>query len=285
MQLIMKTADSTNLPSDIAEMSEDEYQEWLCDVSNRQKAKPDPDTNKKTLWDKYGINCPFCGNKGSLLRWNRDTQQREAYNCECLNTVNSLLRLDRSGVVKNWQDKTFESYHDTEPWQQLMKSRIRKYVDDDARGWLLVTGQSGCGKTHLCTASFVSLAKMGYSCRYTRWVDIMGKLDAAYYNKDEYDRLLRPLQQCSVLYLDDLFKKRHGEEPTQKEFDHTYRLLDARYQNSDALTIISTEWTLEKIVDFDEALGGRIRERCGKHIVQIKREVGRNYRLKKYELI
>jgi len=273
----MTPGSSLSLPSDIAKMTEDEYQEWVCEVSNRQKAKPDPE--KKKLYDRYGIECPRCGNKGSLLRWDRKLQQRVAHTCDCQNAINSLCRLDRSGVVKNWQEKTFASYHDTTPWQQQMKSRIQRYVADDSRGWLLVSGQSGCGKTHLCTATFVLLAKMGYTCRYTRWVDIMGKLDAAYYNSAEYGDIIKPLQSCTVLYLDDLFKKKDHAAPTQREFDHTYRLLDARYQNPNALTIISTEWTLDKIIALDEALGGRIRERCGKHIVQIKQEEGRNYRL------
>ena len=47
------------------------------------------------------------------------------------------------------------------------------------------------------------------------------------------------------------------------------------------LTILSTEWTLDQIVRMDEALGGRIRERCGSYIVQIEKKDGRNYRLRK----
>lgn len=263
---------------EIVNMDEDQYQEWLCERVNQEKARIDPE--HPSPHELYGINCPMCGNKGRIVWWDRKRHERFAYACDCLNTVHSLMRLDNSGIANNWRNKTFDSFLVTEEWQKSMKSRIQRYANDDDRDWMLVTGQTGCGKTHLCTAAFIQLARCGYSCRYVRWLDIIQQLDAAYYKPSEYAELFDPLAKCRVLYLDDLFKTESKEKPTQRQFQQTFRLLDARYQNPDLLTIISTEWSLDMLVAYDEALGGRIKERCGKHIVQIREVAGRNYRLR-----
>ncbi|MGN0715935.1 MAG: ATP-binding protein [Anaerovoracaceae bacterium] len=263
----------------IMSMDEDQYQEWLCEQANKEKVKPNPE--EPSLHEKYGIDCPFCGNKGRIVWWDRIKKQRSAYGCECLNTVHSLMRLDNSGIASNWRNKTFDSFHADTDWQKHMKIRVQRYADDEKRDWMLVTGQTGCGKTHLCTAAFVQLARCGFSCRYVRWLDIIQQLDAVYYKSNEYAELFEPLAKCRVLYLDDLFKTENKEKPTQRQFQQTFRLLDARYQNAGLMTIISTEWSLDMLVAYDEALGGRIKERCGNHIIQIREADGRNYRLKK----
>lgn len=268
----------TNLPSnEIVSMSEDQYQEWLCEKVNQEKARTDP--KRPSLHELYGINCPLCGNKGRIVWWDRTRHERFAYACDCLNTVHSLMRLDNSGIASNWRNKTFDSFLAADDWQKNMKARIQRYANDDKRDWMLVTGQTGCGKTHLCTAAFVQLARFGFSCRYIRWLDIIQQLDATYYKPSEYAELFEPLAKCRVLYLDDLFKTENREKPTQRQFQQTFRLLDARYQNPNLMTIISTEWSLDMLVTYDEALGGRIKERCGKHIIQIREAAGRNYRL------
>ena len=69
------------------------------------------------------------------------------------------------------------------------------------------------------------------------------------------------------------------KESDAREFAHTMRLIDARYQKPDNITLISSEWTIERLAAFDEALAGRIAERCGKNIVQIAKAEGRNHRI------
>ena len=107
----------------------------------------------------------------------------------------------------------------------------------------------------------------------------MQKLDAAYYDSEAYLDILKPLTACTVLYLDDMFKSRNNDTISAREFSHTMRLIDARYQNPDNITLISSEWTIERLAAFDEALAGRIAERCGTNIIQIAKAEGRNYRI------
>lgn len=255
---------------DVSNMTEDEYQEWLCAKENTKRIEPDA---------KYGVDCPVCGNKGVLLSWDRENQVRTARTCICEKSRASLRRLEKSGVCADWRNKTIDRFAASNEWQQVLKSKVSAYITDTRRGWLFVSGQSGCGKTHLCTAAFVSLVQAGLSGHYKRWSDLMQEMDAAYYTREEYEKLTKPLLTCRVLYLDDLFKSQNNASVSNRAFDHTLRILDARYQNPELLTILSTEWTLDRLIAFDEALGGRIAERCGKYIVQVAAVDGRNYRL------
>lgn len=259
-----------NTLSDPGAMSEDEFREWECARENAKRVEPDK---------KYGIDCPICGNKGQVFYWDREEQIRRVRTCECEQARRSLRMLDRSGVCPDWNRKTLDAYRTPEGWQRTMKAKVAAYLADDQRGWLLVSGQSGCGKTHLCTAAFVTLVRQGMEGRYVTWSSLMQQMDAAQYKADDYNRLMTPLQTCRVLYLDDLFKVRNNSEIPNRAFSHTLRLLDARYQDPDLVTILSTEWTLERLLQTDEALAGRIVERCGKHIVQVAKAEGRNYRI------
>lgn len=257
--------------------NDDQYEEWLAKSLNSKKGKMD---------EVDGINCPICRNKGVIYGWDKETQSRFAADCGCMAARQSLRKLSRSDVCKDWRYKTFDSYTTTDQWQEIMKARILRYVKDDHRGWLYVSGQSGCGKTHLCTAALVDLVKQeALSGEYIRWMDMSEKLDAIRFSSDELKKFKHTLTTCDILYLDDLFKKMRNAPISRREFDNTLSIIDARYKNPKLMTIISGERTMEELGQMDEAFAGRIHERCGKHIVQIKREVGRNYRLKKDELI
>lgn len=256
--------------SDLGSMSDDEFREWECARENAKRVEPD---------EKYGIDCAICGNKGQLVTWDRDEQCMRWSTCRCEHTRHSLQLLDKSGVCPDWRCKTLESFCINEEWRQALKLKIEAYLADTSRCWLFVSGQSGCGKTHLCTAVFVTLVRAGHIGRCVSWSRLMQKMDAAYYKNDEYKKIVDPLLSCDVLYLDDLFKSRGNAIISERAFDHTLRLLDARYQNPDLITILSSEWTVERLTGEDEALAGRIVERCGTHIVQVAKAEGRNYRI------
>ena len=57
-----------------------------------------------------------------------------------------------------------------------------------------------------------------------------------------------------------------------------FELLDYRY-NNDLITILSSELTFDRLLSLDEAIAGRIREKCGPFLVNIARAAGKNYRL------
>ena len=64
-----------------------------------------------------------------------------------------------------------------------------------------------------------------------------------------------------------------------------FEILNYRYNNKKLITIISTEQSIDNIIEFDEALGSRIYEMTKDNSAHnrnvLKIEDGRNYRLKK----
>ena len=92
------------------------------------------------------------------------------------------------------------------------------------------------------------------------WLDDSQKLKAAK-TDEKYESLIKPFKDAEVLYIDDFFKMKRGSEIKDTDVRLAYEILNYRYCDPNKRTIISSEWNLEQIIDADQALGGRIRER------------------------
>ena len=135
---------------------------------------------------------------------------------------------------------------------------------------MILCGQSGAGKTHLCTATFVQLSfDRGLDGRYLLWPSDSRRMKAA--AKDGNEQYINDFKQCSFLYIDDLFKGKKDSEPTDADVRLAFDILDYRY-NHKLPTIISSEMLLEEIRDLDVAIYRRIREMCGPYIGNIGRD-------------
>lgn len=107
--------------------------------------------------------------------------------------------------------------------------------------------------------------------RYMLWVDVSRKIKAAVNDNAEYQRLISPLKTVKVLYIDDLFKprtevdwktgRRRRVTATASDINLAYEILNNRILRSDLLTIISTELSLDDIMELDTALCSRIYEK------------------------
>lgn len=174
--------------------------------------------------------------------------------------------IKESGLSDAIDKMTFNSFITDTPWRERMKADAERYAEDPT-GWIIFTGQSGSGKTHLCTAIAGKLMKeKSIPVTYMLWTQEYMK--AARFTETEYRKKLR---ECECLYIDDLFKPSINETQLWIAFE----ILDARYREN-KLTIISTERTMSEIAYHDEALFGRIKQRSV--IVGIKKEKGRNFR-------
>jgi len=217
-----------------------------------------------------GIDCKLCGNYEYI--WVVRNGERFYHTCECKTRRDNLRKIRMSGLVEQLKRCTFESFQTPEFWQKETLERIKAFVKDENRGWLLLSGQPGCGKTHLCTAAAGKFLEAGLDARYMRWTEESVLLKACVNKDDEYERRLRPFKSCKVLYIDDFWKtkkernspKSYGYEvsagPTAADVKLAFDLLDFRYCNRDLVTMISTEWTVEDLIDFDAATGSRIYE-------------------------
>jgi len=226
--------------------------------------------------------CPKCRNRGHFA-WLREDLSMAFYDCDCMNTRRALQKLASSGLSKSVKDLTFEKYQATEPWQRYLKQGAMAFAGEEG-GWMLISGRSGIGKTHLCTAVCQERIFRHQFVRYMGWREEIPGLKFSGGDEEAREQLLRELKTVQVLYIDDLFKTAAGPDgkcrPTQADVNLAYDILNYRYLN-DLSTLISTEKSIEELLHIDEATGSRILERCGKHVYFVKRQDGKNYRLRK----
>ena len=211
-----------------------------------------------------GIDCKACLNRGYFFVWDEDNACRVTRECECMVRRRNVRRLRFSGMEDLVRRYTFANWKVAEPWQKVAKQMAEDYAREK-QGWFLAAGNSGTGKTHLCTAICAALINEGYDTRYVLWRDFSTNAKAAVGDAEEYRRLLEPLKRAKVVYIDYLFKVRKGDRPTGADVKLAFELLNARYNDTSKLTLISTEWTIEGLLDIDEALGSRIYERAKRH--------------------
>lgn len=253
--------------------------EWLCETEN----------NKQGNLNEYdGHNCEVCKNKGYLFKPNLylGTYDVVQSPCKCQKVRKAIRALNRSGLADVVHDFTFDKYVDTEDWQKGVKDKAKRYLTSLAEcdyGWFFFGGATGSGKTHICTAVSISLLKQGKEIKYMLWRDDASRLKAMV-NDEEYVDEIQKYKTVDVLYIDDLFKtgkseKQGAQRPTQGDINLAFEILNARYIQKKP-TIISSESTLVDLIDIDEAIAGRIKQRSGDYCINIAPDRNKNYRLK-----
>lgn len=222
----------------------------------------------------YEPNCRVCGDLGYTVE--RDEAGVLRYReCECAARKRSMKRIEKSGLKDLLERCTMERYIAAEPWQKAAKESAERYLTDWRGKWFFIGGNSGSGKTHLCTAMCGKLMDAGLPVRYVQWRSDIPALKAKINDSDAYREALSPLKTVKVLYIDDFLKGSVTEGDRNIAFD----LLNARYIRPDCVTIISSELTVGKVLDWDEAIGSRIVERARENLVTIS-GAGKNYRLR-----
>lgn len=247
-------------------LSCEEYEQLRCDAMNAEEGVLP------------GKRCEICRNKG--LVYYRKGSEILCRPCACMTEREGLERIRKSGLSETLELYTFASFEAAEEWQKKMKREAMEYAENPD-GWLLVCGQVGAGKTHLCTAVVGALMKRGRSARYMLWRDDVVKLKACVNDEAAYNRLMRPLKEVDVLYIDDFFKTASGVRPTQGDINVAFELINSRYCRKDAITVLSCELTISELLGVDEATCSRIYQRTKGHSIEIQRDRERNYRLKK----
>ena len=92
-------------------------------------------------------------------------------------------------------------------------------------------------------------------------------------------RLLGRYKEAPLLYVDDLFKGRRDLPISDWELRLAFELLDYRY-GCKLPTILSTERSFPELVSLDEAIAGRLKERCGRFLINVTPEPGKNFRFR-----
>ncbi len=244
-------------------------------------AKMKADTINNTPGDLTGHDCPKCLNRGTIAV-PRDDGSFYTKDCDCMMIRRCVWEMERSGLKNIIREKTFDAYNATESWQKAVKAGAVAYADQ-LEGWLLICGQSGSGKTHLCTAVCRHRLLAGDEVRYMPWRDKVAELKAMSLDNDRRSEIIEGYKTAQILYIDDLFKIGKAADgssnPTGADFNLAFEIVNHRYINR-LPTIISTEKTPEELTEIDEAFGTRIIEMAGSNIFVIAKDMKRNYRLR-----
>ena len=235
------------------------------------------DSYNKSKGDLKGYDCPECKNKGYIAKIVNGNEVLTE--CKCLKIRDTLKRIESSGLEELLRTKTFRNYECDDDWQKNLKEGAVRFAQQDS-GSIYMGGQSGSGKTHLCTAIIAAMIKKGRNVRYFVWRDDSPTLKAII-NDKEYVSKMNEYKRADVLYIDDLFKQKQDSDVIISDADVklAFELIDYRNRNN-KMTLISTEKYLSELVSIDEALGGRIVEMTRGYQFIIPRDPKKNYRLR-----
>ena len=242
-----------------------EYLEDRCKAYNETKGT-------RNLID--GYNCEYCNNRGNFAVVRGD-EIMISYCEKCRPIRKSLKSIKHSGL----DSYSFKSFECSEKWQRDLKQKVIGFTNNKNGNWLLISGQSGCGKTHLCTAAVTKMMhERSLNSVILRWAEDAKRLKRLI-NDNSYSTEINRYKYADLLYIDDFLKVKKGESPTPADINLAFELLDYRY-NYKLTTIISSEFALDEIIDFDEALGGRIKQRCKDFCFFVSSDKSKNYRLR-----
>ena len=225
-----------------------------------------------------GVDCQKCKNKGYIVIV-RDNEQLMK-SCDCMKVRKSLERIEKSGLKTAIEELRFDNFITPEKWQENMLNTAKAYVENGEKKWLFFGGNSGSGKSHLCTAVCGEMLKRGKSVRYMMWRDEGTKLKSIVNESAEYSRMIGDLKEVEVLYIDDFLKVQRGQQPTPADINLAFEILNYRYANR-LQTIISSEKTLDDILSLDDAVGGRIYELAKGYGMSLAYDKNKNFRLRK----
>lgn len=279
-ELIERIKSTTGIDIPDKPMSEEEYTKFKCESYNN---------NVGDLNETDGYNCERCKNKGYIAeaRFVKGAWYEIHCECECQKARKAILCIMKSGLKEALRDYTFKKFETEEAWQETLKAKAIEYAKNPDRAWFFIGGQPGAGKSHLCTAIAAAFLKSGKNVRYMLWKDEATKLKGNVTDVKAYEEQIREYKEAEVLYIDDLFKTGRDQNnrplpPTGADISVAFEILNYRYNNKSLLTIISTERTIQELIDIDEATGSRISQMSfsNGYGFNIKRDRAKNHRLK-----
>ena len=221
-----------------------------------------------------GIECDICKNKGMIQFL--DGNYQKIKECSCMQKRKHIRRAKNSGLGE-YITKRSSDFKVKEEWQQNMYNKMVSYCMNPSNKWFCALGTSGCGKTLLCSiiANHL-LLNLGKSVQYITWTDFISKLkrDIMSDGSSEVSSTLHEIKNIEVLFIDELLKKY-----TEADLKYIIEIINYRYQNN-LVTIITSERTIDELLDIDEASFSRLIEKCEAYVINIAKDRSKNQRLK-----
>ena len=209
--------------------------------------------------------------------------------CSCQTTRKIAYNLKESGLMEDFKRMTLDNFKTDKVYRKFMYDKSIEFLtqldetteDHYKKSWLIVSGQVGSGKTHICTGVSAQCIMLGKSFQYVRYVSDMPKLakDLNNFNVDTKKRAedkLKEIKEADVLYIDDFLKV----DLDKLTFNLIWEIIDSRYYNPNLITIISTEKYYSELKRIDAAFASRLYERTQQQrfYIEVGRNDDRNYR-------
>lgn len=243
------------------------------------------ENQKQGNLDKSVINCKVCLNRGYFYTSRNDDgvlyHQPYMNLCQCLKARESIRNAKMSGLGDLTQHRV-ANYRATSDWQKDLKELTKDYILNSSKEWLMIIGQSGTGKTMLCSGVCNAYLKQGKGVMYLMWRDFIDTMKRKVFDNDR-DDYFKLYADAEILYIDDMFKG----SVTKADSDYAFNLINYRY-NKNLKTLITSELLIADMLKNEhdlEAVTSRMKEKCGKYFKQIKKDPTRNYRFKEDEVI
>lgn len=236
------------------------------------------------LNDKDGYDCQICHNTGLLYR--RDENGiLLSWECECKKERAKIRAKQTNGAPQKSESQTFDTYKTDTDWRQNIKQSAMSFTQgciDGSLDWFFIGGQPGSGKTHIANAIQNVLIGADKRVLHMSWREESTRLKALL-NSDGYTTAVRKYKTAEVLFMDDFLKTRREANdtyrlPTDGDMNLAFEIIKYRDENN-LVTVITSEFTINGIHEFDQSVGGRIKQRCGAYCFGIAPDSGKDYRL------
>ena len=215
--------------------------------------------------------CELCRDTGWVL--SVVDGKEYAKRCECREIIEAEARLQKSGISEEFMKKSFENYHDMGKMPlHIAKKKAMDYsekfqeIRNERHNSILFMGQVGSGKTHLSMAICNKLMNVDkVPVLYMPYREAILRIKQSVNDEMNYNKAIERYKTAPVLMIDDLLKGKNTEADTNILFE----IINHRYLNN-APMIVSTEKTLNQLLDFDEGVMSRLIEMSRNYTVEIK---------------
>lgn len=233
---------------------------------------------KKTSEEqKNSYNCNRCKD----TTWILDNSGKVIERCKCYEIIKVKEQWEASGLNTDDLDKTFKSFETCNDLTKRMKGIVTNYylrfkeIEKTKQNSILLCGQPGAGKTHLSIALANNFIKKDSKrVVYMPYRQVMTQLKQNILDKEYYKSLVEKYKLAEILLIDDLFKGKINET----DINIMFEIINHRYINKLPI-IVSTEYLVKEMLNFDEAIGSRVYEMTKDFIVEIQGQEN-NYRLR-----
>ncbi|KOC49974.1 ATP-binding protein [Clostridium botulinum] len=232
--------------------------------------------SQKKLTPQTLFKCEKCKDTGWIIREDNLSMTR----CKCQEGEIAKRQWIKRGINPEKSDKTFGNFKVWNDTSMIAKNTATSYykkfdyIRDSKQNSIIFCGQVGSGKTHLSIALALNFIKKGTNVIYMPYRDVVTALKQNMIDYEYYKREISKYQLAEILLIDDLFKGK----VTESDVNIMFEIINYRYLNNLPI-IVSTEFVVERMLNFDEGVGSRIYEMCKYFIVQIEGKEN-NYRLK-----